>query len=143
MGAIFDIPTGQRVKLTTETVNIVHTDLGTKGMLKTNVTYEATATDEHMDDNGTRRRLFTDTSIDFAGNHQIWLSDGGTSGEGEYFCSHRGVQTPNINDLCKMCRDNIDRWPKDRIDTSNVTMVDLANWDEPDWPDFIEKDARM
>lgn len=77
MGAIFDIPNGERSKITSETVNIHNLDLNATGMLKTEVSYEATATDQYMQgQDGTRRRLFTNTSIEFAGHHEIWLSDG-------------------------------------------------------------------
>lgn len=74
--AIFDIKAGQRVSITTGVVNLEMIDLNATGVLKTNVTYWATATDSYQVFNGVKRRLFVDTSIDFGCGRYIWLEDG-------------------------------------------------------------------
>jgi len=79
--AIFDIKAGERVNLTTGTVNLLMPALNAKGVLKTNVTYAATATDKYQIYNGVRHRLFVDCSIDFGCGREIWLENGETIGE--------------------------------------------------------------
>lgn len=74
--SIFSVRAGERISITTQTVNLEMPDLNAKGMLKTRVTYEATATDEYQEIAGVRRRLFVDSSIDFGFGREIWLSDG-------------------------------------------------------------------
>lgn len=75
--SIFSIKAGERVSLTTETVNMEMPDMNAKGALRHNVTYEATATDRYQMYEGQRRRLFVDVSVDFGlGLTEIWLTDG-------------------------------------------------------------------
>jgi hypothetical protein len=77
--AIFDIKAGERVSITTGTVNLEMLDLRAKGALRHDVTYEATATDRYQMFEGERRRLFVDVSVDFGtGLREIWLTDGPT-----------------------------------------------------------------
>ncbi len=76
--AIFDIKAGERVSITTGIVNLEMIDLNATGVLKTNVTYDATATDKYQIFKGVKRRLFIDTSIDFGCGCYIWLEDGAT-----------------------------------------------------------------
>ena len=78
---IFEIPTGERRTITTDIVNVQMEDLKTSGVTRTDVSYDATATDRYMTDyKGVRRRLFTDTSISFGGLNEIWLSDSQSNG---------------------------------------------------------------
>lgn len=76
--AIFDVKVGERVSITTGIVTLEIPGLNAKGVVKTNVTYEATATDQYQIYNGVRRRLFVDASIDFGCGRDIWLEDGET-----------------------------------------------------------------
>lgn len=59
---IFEVPDGQRVPITTGSVNVSLEDMKSSGMIQSDVSYEATATDRYMTDyKGIRRRCFLPT----------------------------------------------------------------------------------
>lgn len=117
MGTIFDIPTGKRETISTGTVNLDMVDLKAKGMLQSSVTYDATATDQYMiDREGVRRRLFVNTSVEFAGKNEIWLSD-----------------TPSRPDVNAM----------KFYDVPSISELDLLTESDPSWPDDLPIDFTM
>lgn len=73
---IFNNPVGTRCHITTGTVNLEIPSAGAKGMIRTDVSYWATATDRYQIYNGVKRRLFVDMSEDFGLGREIWLTDG-------------------------------------------------------------------
>lgn len=74
--SIFSVKGGERVNITTQHVNLEFPDMNARGLLKSSVTYWATATDSYQEVAGVKRRLFVDASEDFGLGREIWLSDG-------------------------------------------------------------------
>lgn len=77
MPSLFKMAAGERTSISTEVVTLEFPDVRASGVLKTGVTYEATATDQFKQEpSGVWRRLFVDVSVDFgAGINSIWLTN--------------------------------------------------------------------
>jgi hypothetical protein len=75
--AIFSNPTGARVNLTSNEVNLHVSGMPGVSMSKKPATFNATATDVFMNIDGVPHRLFVDVDCELpSGLKHIWLTDG-------------------------------------------------------------------
>lgn len=104
--AAFEVPTGQRVNITTGSLFLTFLDAGTREEMQQDVNYNATATDQfQVGPDGVIRRLFVDADRTFPnGENQIWLSNVVHGGSEESAAASTERAWPSTSQMPEQCR---------------------------------------